>query len=98
MKITYFMKEGEYRYNGEWDGDFGYEFDYEIDRSDVKNALADIILDERFSFLSDKEMKTMTKATLEIFIEETNIQDYLEESYYDELKEYFYEKAMESRK
>lgn len=44
MKFTYFKKTGEFCRNGEWDGDCGYEFDYEPSEDKLKKELKTIIV------------------------------------------------------
>ena len=59
MKFTYFRKTGEIRreVNGEqeWDGDEGYDFDYEAEYSEVESALQNIIYDNFFSDITKNE-------------------------------------------
>lgn len=101
MKFTYFRKTGEiYRDVGgeyEWDGDEGYDFEYEVDYHQVQSALADLIYDDYFDgTTTDRETVHKIKNKLERFISDMELVERLSESYHDGLKNYFEEEAQES--
>lgn len=101
MIFTYFKKTGEYCSEGvdgpEWDGDEGYNFDYDVDDSDVESALTDIVFDENFSDITnDKEVRKKIKEGLKEFISGLCMASEIGDVYYDALKDHFESKAQES--
>ena len=101
MKFTYFRKTGElYRdVNGgrEWDGDEGYEFDYEPESEQVESALTDVIFDDYFGNVSaDKETLNQIRLKLNKLIFDIELDEELCKVFYDELKNYFEDEAQES--
>lgn len=101
MKFTYFRKTGElYRdVNGgrEWDGDEGYEFDYEPESEQVESALTDVIFDEYFGAVTaDKETLKQIKQKLNKLIFDIELDEEFGKVFYDELKNYFEDEAQES--
>lgn len=98
-EFEYFYKTGEYhRWNGaedEWDGDDGYEFTYYVDKKDIIETLAKIIVLETSVFDGVYMSEADKTRVLEKFLSEYGDIDQLVSDYYDELKEAFYDDAME---
>ena len=89
MTFEYFKKTGEIiGKDGEWDGDEGFLFDYDVDDKDLKKAIL-ILLDEEYF-----DCKTNLDKLKE-FVNEFDLFDKLKEYYKDELKDYFEEEAFE---
>jgi hypothetical protein len=101
MKFTYFRKTGEIYRQGidgaEWDGDEGYDFDYEVEDSKVESALTEIIFQDNFSDITgDKEEREKIRQGLKDFLSGLDLTDEIGDVYYDELKDYFESEAQES--
>ena len=104
MIFTYFRKTGElYRdtpFGKEWDGDTGYDFEYEPKEEDLREAVVNILFeayldkDPRISF--NKEQQQAIKKVLRTIIDGFDQWEGFYEEFYDELKEYFEDEAMES--
>ncbi|MGN0960622.1 MAG: hypothetical protein ACI4PF_00315 [Christensenellales bacterium] len=76
-------------------------FDYAVDDSKIKQALANMIYDGEFSKLfpgQDKQMKNLIVKCLEKIIEGYDLQNKLEEDLNEDLKDYFEEYAFKSLK
>ena len=73
------------------DEDYGYEFDYTVEREDLLDAVVDIAY--RAYFLDC--LWIAIKDNFRRFISDTDILDVLVEYYEDELKDYFKQKAFE---
>ena len=73
------------------DEDYGYEFDYTVEREDLLDAVVDIAYRAYFSDCFPKAIKDNFKS----FISDTDILDALVGYYEDELKDYFKQKAYE---
>lgn len=90
MIFTYFKKTGELRDRlGEWDGDEGFEFEYEVNNNDLLEAVC-VLADEHYFDCKDDLKK------LRNFIFDFDLIDILVESFKDELHDYFEEKALDS--
>lgn len=69
-------------------------FEYEPNRKDVENAILEIIYDKYFKkIVFDKQS---FKKNFQSFLDDLGIVDF-EEYYEEDLKNYFYKDAMESR-
>ena len=100
MKFNYFRKTGEYyrEVDGEreWDGDNGYNFDYEVPKDEIPEALEDIIIDLYFDGLSDNaSFYSLVRQGLRKMLKNIETDD-LCEQFKDELKDYFEEEALEA--
>ena len=73
------------------DEDYGYEFDYEVEREDLLDAVVDIVYRQYFLDC----LWVAVKNNIKRFISDTDILDALVEYYEDDLKDYFKEKAFE---
>ena len=90
MRFTYFKKTGEFRdKHGEWDGDDGFEFDYDVDRADLLDAVCDIVDMCYFG-------KTLDLTKFKKFVREFDLIDILAEEFRDDLHEYFEDEALDS--
>lgn len=69
------------------DEDYGYDFDYTVEREDLLDAVADIVYRTYF--------RGAIKDNIRRFINDTDILDVLVEYYEDDLKDYFKQKAFE---
>ena len=86
----YFKKTGEIRdKDGEWDGDEGFWFHYDVDDDALKDALLNII-DECY-FENELNYKNFMK-----FMRDLDLFDTLIEGFEDELHDYFEEEAFDS--
>ena len=81
--FTYFIKQGEYSHNGEWDGDYGEKFKYTAKYEDVKKELKKLVIKE----FGENAWKMVITCDLE---------DEMCEYYEEELKEAFRKEALES--
>lgn len=100
MKFNYFRKTGEYyrEVDGEreWDGDDGYDFDYEVPKDEIPQALEDIIIHLYFSGLSDNaSFYSLVRQGLRKMLNNIETDD-LCEQFEGELKDYFEEEALEA--
>lgn len=73
------------------DEDYGYEFDYTVEREDLLDAVVDIAYRAYFSNC----LWAAVKDNIRRFIIDTDILDELVDYYEDELKDYFKQKAFE---
>lgn len=90
MRFTYFKKTGEFRdKHGEWDGDDGFEFDYDVNGEDLFDAVCDIV--DRLYFEN-----TLDRAKFAMFVYYCDLLDILAEQLRDELQEYFEDEALDS--
>lgn len=101
MKFTYFRKTGEIRreVNGEqeWDGDEGYDFDYEAEYSEVESALQNIIYDNFFSDITkNEEIRKKIQSSIYKFLSRIDVLEPLAEEFRDDIQDYFEEAALES--
>ena len=98
--FEYFKKTGELRdMLGEWDGDEGFEFEYEVEDDELLDAVVDLVYEDYFmkTELADRcDYAVAVKRGLKKFIEDNDNLDELVEDYEDELKEYFEEEALDS--
>lgn len=93
MVFVYFKKTGELKrtvwngvdYEDIWDGDDGYEFDYEVEDYIVRRETARLI-EENFGIKATK---------ISYFLDETDGWDSAIDYYHDELHEIFKSEAME---
>ena len=77
------------------DEDYGYEFNYTVEREDLLDAVVDIAYRAYFSDCLLVVNKDNVKREFKRFISDTDILDALVDYYEDELKDYFKEKAFE---
>lgn len=109
MKFTYFKKQGTYvRYDVhtddcEDDGDYGYYFDYEVKDSDAIYELPALMVKDEYVIPFDSPAIDMDPADrLEMckcfvtFLDNNDQINWLLEYYYDELREIFYDEALEN--
>ena len=106
-KFIYFRKTGEYRRyiadldDFEYDGDKGYDFEYEVDSDEVKEALTGIVADddEYFAGISKGDLpysdRLIIAGNFVELIDDLGGLDGLVERYDEELHDTFYEEAME---
>ncbi len=73
------------------DEDYGYEFDYTVEREDLLDAVVNIAYRAYFSDC----LWVAVKDNIRRFINDTDTLDALVDYYEDELKDYFKEKAFE---
>ena len=76
-------------------------FDFDVDSSKIRHAIAVMMYDGEFSKLflnQDKQMKKSIVKCLENIIEGYDLQDKLEEDLKDDLKDYFESDAFKSLK
>ena len=93
MQIKYFKTTNVYIDNlGQTEED-GYHFTYEPDSTEVLYTISEIIADTYFNKIKDQS--EIIKAIYD-FLSESDLQDELEEQYYDELKDHFEEEAFET--
>ena len=74
-------------------------FDYEVSDEEIRHALAVMMYESEFeksSILEDKEIKKTIIKCLENVIDNFDIQDKLEESWKDDLKDFFEKEAFQS--
>lgn len=101
MKFNYFKKTGEIYRNVcgemEWDGDEGYDFDYEVEADRVEEALADLTFNDYFFDQTiNNETALKIKQKLKNFISDIDLSSELSDFYGDRLKDYFEQEAQES--
>lgn len=106
-RFVYFRKTGEYRRyvveldDFEYDGDEGYDFEYEVDSDEVKDALIGIIADddEYFAGISKGDLpysdRLIIAGNFVELIDDLDGLDGLVERYDEELHDAFYDEAME---
>lgn len=88
--FMYFKKTGElYDKFGEYDGDDGFWFEYEVEDNKLFKALLELIND--YYFESKANLKNIKS-----FITDFGMLDDLIEGFEEELKEYFEEEAIDS--
>ena len=81
--LKYFFKTGEYLdRDGEYDGDDGHEFHYEVDYEDFREALKELVVEE----YGEGAWK---------MVEDFCLEDEVATMYEEQLKDYFEEEAME---
>lgn len=100
MTFTYFKKTGEihFEHNGidDYDGDDGYEFDYEVDDIDVQMAIAEFIYEDYIV----STLPTNTEAQNVInklwnFISDFDLLETFLNVYHDKLRNMFEQDALE---
>lgn len=98
MTFTYTkITEVVYLEESDENEEFGEDFEYEPDYSNVADALESIIYDSYFGgIVDDKDKKQKLKKAISSFLSDMDIQDTLEDMFYDDLKEYFRDEAFES--
>ena len=96
----YFIKTGENtRFNGidtEWDGDDGYDFEYDVDDRQLKEGLVSILCEDENLF-TGYDSTTVKRKIIESFVEkidEVGELDNWADYYEEELKEYFKDDAI----
>ena len=96
MILNYFVKEGEYTHRDSWDGDFGFEFEYEPKKKDLLNALVSII--KKYYFKDFLRIYPHLKEDINdvVFKVVDDGSDYFEEQFREELTEYFESEALAS--
>ena len=75
----------------------GYDFDYTPDTEDEREAIIDFLIRDTGKDLTDNEYAVVSNI-LRKMIDDLDIQDQLGDMYYDDLKEYFEDEAMESER
>ena len=99
--FRYFKKTGELRDRlGEWDGDKGYWFEYEVDEENLQEAIVDLLFDVYF----DKEttdtfsvsQKVAIKEALKNLTDDNGNWEELYNDFEDDLKSMFEEEALDS--
>lgn len=96
MKLRYFFKESEIiGPNGEWDGDEGFYFDYDVPYKDLKEALRWIVKNncENEDLLRTAETDRWVDKIIDT-IDDMGALDALAEYYEEDLRIYFEEDAM----
>ncbi len=96
---TYFIPSGREHYSEATDENFcdEVEYDYVVTDSEIKSAIGDILFDTYFSKCKlDKEQRTLVKSALSSLLDDYELNDLLEDSLNDDLKDYFEEDAFES--
>ena len=90
VEFTYFKKTGEIRdKDGEWDGDDGFEFEYEVDDERLLDAICKLIDEQYFEGkLNHKNFKN--------FVRDFDMFDTLIEGFEYELHDYFEQEALDS--
>ena len=97
--FEYFKKTGEIRgRDGEWDGDEGFEFEYEVEDEKLLEAVVDLVYEDYFmkTELADRceYVFAVKKGIKKLINDYDNLDEYVEE-YDDELKDYFEAEAKE---
>ena len=88
--FRYFKKTGELRDRlGEWDGDEGFEFEYDVDDKELLDAVCDLV--DEYYFEDKLNIKNFKN-----FIRDFDMLDELIEGFEDELHDYFEQEALES--
>ena len=98
--FTYFKKTGEiYGRDGEWDGDEGLDFEYEVEDEDLLEGIAYCVFNEYFRNKSELSLEvgfcSAVKQGIYEFLKDFDDTKFLEDKYEDELKEYFEDKALD---
>lgn len=90
VEFIYFKKTGEIRdEDGEWDGDDGFEFEYEVDDERLLDAICKLIDEQYFEGkLNHKNFRN--------FVRDFDMFDTLIEGFEDELYDYFEKEALDS--
>lgn len=90
MTFRYFKKTGELRDRlGEWDGDEGFEFEYDVDDDDLWDAICNLV--DEYYFEDKLNYKNFRK-----FVRDFDMFDTLIEGFKDELHDYFEQEALDS--
>ena len=90
MTFRYFKKTGElYDKHGEWDGDDGFEFEYDVDIDDIEKALFELVNDYYFDGKLDRK-------NFANFMRDFDMTDMLIDGFEDELQDYFEQEALDS--
>ena len=83
----------------EWE-EFGEEFEYTVDDSELLDVVADFVCNEYFDLVKKKAKENGTHTDLLLgimrFIGDHDLLDELVHEYEEELKDYFEDKAMDS--
>ena len=98
MIFNYFKKTGENTYDGCWDGDQGYYFDYEVNDYDVMDKIEEIIADDRdlISPLVPQECRAYLAKKIVNRLRDTDTLEAWADYYFDELYDAFEDEAMEN--
>lgn len=97
--FRYFKKTGEIRdRDGEWDGDEGYWFEYEVEDDELLEAVVDLVYEDYFSKINIADnceyVFAVKKGIKKLINDYDNLDEYVEE-YDSELKDYFEKEAKE---
>lgn len=98
----YSVEVGISRYSEQTDEDFcdTVDYDYEVDTSSIRAALARIITSDYFGKIAEvknnKELSAAITNAILSFIWDNDLEDDLADVYEDDLKDYFEEEAIES--
>ena len=88
--FTYFKKTGEIRdRDGEWDGDEGFEFEYDVDDKELLDAVCNLV--DEYYFEGKLNHKNFRN-----FVRDFDMFDMLIEGFEDELHDYFEQEALDS--
>lgn len=86
-------------YSDEWE-EFGEEFEYTVEDSELLDVVADFVCDEYFDLVKKKAKENGTHTDLLLgimkFIGDHDLLDKLVEKYEQGLKDYFEDEAMDS--
>lgn len=91
MVLKYFRKTGEYIVNGDWDGDEGYDFEYEPESQDLHDALVEIVTNYFYEDILKvfPELKEKLAKKVEEIIDKHDLEDDLAEAFEEELTDWF---------
>lgn len=96
--FKYFKKTGEiYGPFGEWDGDDGYYFNYEVDCEDLLDVIVDLIYIDYFETEATELLKEEIKNSLSKMIKEKELFETLFNKYEEDLKDYYEQEALDSQ-
>lgn len=122
MTLEYFYKTGEihrwvnygYGPEKEWDGDEGYDFEYDIYSDQIKKALSYILMNNGYDKLKDNnEFKKLVQFPLDIcqekqleiiidffisLIDDADLLDDFAEQFRNEITDYYEDEAMETQR
>lgn len=98
--LQYFKRTGIiYDRDGEYDGDEGYNFEYEPEQQDFSNALVSIVTDYFFkdTIRKNPDLEEELEEKVRRLIDECDFENDLADAFEEELTEWFEEEAMESQ-
>ena len=90
MTFRYFKKTGELKDKlGGWDGDEGFEFEYDVDDKELLDAVCNLV--DEYYFEGKLNIKNFKN-----FVRDFGLFDTLIEGFEEELHDYFEEEALDS--